>query len=275
MVDPFAAKAVRAAAQDAGGDPAERGGVIQRIAFRRLAGDDQAVTQLFRKGQAEMFPNADFSLKARRFDYNLGGAAPKPLRSNLKASRQLRDGRSPTYIAASILFPGKCNAMSTTKPQLPDDRQLISLDKQGFIPLYYQIQQALLEKIERGELAAGDLLDSEEELARRYQVSRMTARQALHGLKSRGVAVSQKGRGTFVTRPKLEKNIMHLQGFTVDMRQRGMKPGFASAGAGHRVAHGGAMREAAVVGHRTRYCGCAGCGWPTAFPWRWSFRTSR
>jgi GntR family transcriptional regulator len=114
--------------------------------------------------------------------------------------------------------------MSTIKPQLAHDQQLISLDKQGFIPLYYQIQQALLEKIERGELAAGDLLDSEEELARRYQVSRMTARQALHGLKSRGVAVSQKGRGTFVTRPKLEKNIMHLQGFTVDMRQRGMNP---------------------------------------------------
>ncbi len=118
--------------------------------------------------------------------------------------------------------------MATTKPQLaperPDDGQVISLDKQGFIPLYYQIQQVLLEKIERGELAEGDLLDSEEELARRYQVSRMTARQALHGLKSRGVAVSQKGRGTFVRRPKLEKNIMHLQGFTVDMRQRGMTP---------------------------------------------------
>jgi GntR family transcriptional regulator len=104
------------------------------------------------------------------------------------------------------------------------DSPVVLLDKHGFIPLYYQIQQALLEKIERGELAEGDLLDSEEELARRYQVSRMTARQALHGLKSRGVAVSQKGRGTFVSRPKLEKNIMHLQGFTVDMRQRGMIP---------------------------------------------------
>jgi GntR family transcriptional regulator len=118
--------------------------------------------------------------------------------------------------------------MVTTKPQLspasPEEQDVVSLDKQGFIPLYYQIQQVLLEKIERGELAEGDLLDSEEELARRYQVSRMTARQALHGLKSRGVAVSHKGRGTFVRRPKLEKNIMHLQGFTVDMRQRGMTP---------------------------------------------------
>ena len=98
------------------------------------------------------------------------------------------------------------------------------LDKNGFIPLYYQIQRALMEKIHSGELTEGDLLASEEELARLYQVSRMTARQALHGLKARGYALSQKGRGTFVTKPKLEKNIMHLRGFTEDMKQRGMVP---------------------------------------------------
>jgi GntR family transcriptional regulator len=98
------------------------------------------------------------------------------------------------------------------------------LDKNGFIPLYFQIQRALMEKIQSGELSEGDPLASEEELSRYYQVSRMTARQALHGLKTSGYAFSEKGRGTFVTKPKLEKNIMHLQGFTEDMRQRGMKP---------------------------------------------------
>ena len=97
------------------------------------------------------------------------------------------------------------------------------LDKNGFIPLYYQIQRALMEKIQSGALSEGDPLASEEELSRTFQVSRMTARQALHGLKANGYAFSEKGRGTFVTRPKLEKNIMHLHGFTEDMRQRGMK----------------------------------------------------
>jgi GntR family transcriptional regulator len=96
------------------------------------------------------------------------------------------------------------------------------LDKNGFIPLYYQIQRALMEKIQSGTLSEGDPLASEEELSRAYQVSRMTARQALHGLKANGYAFSEKGRGTFVRRPKFEKNIMHLQGFTEDMRQRGM-----------------------------------------------------
>lgn len=98
------------------------------------------------------------------------------------------------------------------------------LDKSGFIPLYYQIQRALMEKIQSGALSQGDPIPSEEELSRTYQVSRMTARQALHGLKVNGFAFSEKGRGTFVTRPKLEKNVMHLQGFTEDMRQRGMVP---------------------------------------------------
>jgi GntR family transcriptional regulator len=109
--------------------------------------------------------------------------------------------------------------------QRPHEQSTVQpLDKNGFIPLYYQIQRALMEKIQSGELSEGDPLASEEELSRAYQVSRMTARQALHGLKTNGYAYSEKGRGTFVSRPKLEKNILHLQGFTEDMRQRGMKP---------------------------------------------------
>jgi len=110
------------------------------------------------------------------------------------------------------------------KSQIQLDSTIRPLDKSGFIPLYYQIQRALMEKIHSGELSTGDPLASEEELARVYQVSRMTARQALHGLKTSGFAVSQKGRGTFVTRPKLEKNIMHLRGFTEDMKHLGMVP---------------------------------------------------
>ena len=111
-----------------------------------------------------------------------------------------------------------------SKPLVQSRSTARPLDKNGFIPLYFQIQRALKEKIHSGELSEGDALPSEEELARAYQVSRMTARQALHGLKTSGYAFSQKGRGTFVTRPKLEKNIMHLMGFTEDMKQRGMVP---------------------------------------------------
>lgn len=98
------------------------------------------------------------------------------------------------------------------------------LDKNSFTPLYFQIQQKLMERIQSGDLTEGDLLESEEDLSRRYQVSRMTARQALRGLKDQGYAYSVKGRGTFVCRPKMEKNILHLQGFTEEMRQQGLQP---------------------------------------------------
>ena len=111
-----------------------------------------------------------------------------------------------------------------SKPVVQSRSTVRPLDRNGFIPLYFQIQRALRENIHSGELSEGDALASEEELARTYRVSRTTARQALHGLKTGGYAYSQKGRGTFVTRPKLEKNIMHLMGFTEDMKQRGMVP---------------------------------------------------
>jgi GntR family transcriptional regulator len=110
------------------------------------------------------------------------------------------------------------------KSDTPSATVVRPLDKAGFIPLYFQIQRTLMDHIRSGELSEGDPLPSEEELGRVYQVSRMTARQALHGLKINGYAVSQKGRGTFVTRPKLEKNIMHLRGFTEDMKHLGMEP---------------------------------------------------
>lgn len=110
------------------------------------------------------------------------------------------------------------------KSHIPSATVVRPLDKSGFIPLYFQIQRTLMDQIRSGELSEGDPLPSEEELGRVYQVSRMTARQALHGLKINGYAVSQKGRGTFVTRPKLEKNIMHLRGFTEDMKHLGMEP---------------------------------------------------
>ena len=104
--------------------------------------------------------------------------------------------------------------------QLPKE----ALDKQGFVPLYHQIQRALLERIHRGELREGDLLESEEQLSRLYHVSRMTARQALQALKHGGYAVSERGRGTYVTKPKLVKSILLLQSFTEQLRKSGITP---------------------------------------------------
>ncbi len=114
--------------------------------------------------------------------------------------------------------------MTPVKPAGGHRTKSAPLDKASAVPLYFQIQRRLLERIAASELAEGDLLESEEELSRRYRVSRMTARHALTALKDQGYAVSQKGRGTFVSRPKLEKNILHLLGFSEEMKQRGFRP---------------------------------------------------
>ena len=60
-------------------------------------------------------------------------------------------------------------------------------------------------------------------LSRIYGVSRMTSRQALQALKSLGLVSRQKGHGSFVSHPRVEKDIAHLVGFTAEMRALGMK----------------------------------------------------
>jgi GntR family transcriptional regulator len=98
------------------------------------------------------------------------------------------------------------------------------IDKNSFIPIYFQIQTQLLEMIKLGRLHPGDPLPSEEELSRVYGVSRMTSRHALQSLKGQGFATRVVGQGTFVSQPKVEKDITHLCGFTAEMRALGMKP---------------------------------------------------
>lgn len=99
-----------------------------------------------------------------------------------------------------------------------------ALDRHSVVPLYYQIQQRLLQQIRSGSLKAGQPVPSEQEISSRMGVSRMTARQALKSLCSLGVAYSQRGKGTFVSRFKLEKNFRQILSFSEEMRARGSRP---------------------------------------------------
>jgi GntR family transcriptional regulator len=79
-----------------------------------------------------------------------------------------------------------------------------TLDRSSFVPLYYQLQELLKERIESGGWNPGDRLPSESELARRYGVSRVVVRQALAILEDDGQILRVQGRGTFVAEPKLD-----------------------------------------------------------------------
>ena len=68
-------------------------------------------------------------------------------------------------------------------------------------PLYHQIYLILRQKILEGVYADGDLLPGEQELAREFAVSRITARRALDELAAEGLAERRQGRGTFARPP--------------------------------------------------------------------------
>jgi GntR family transcriptional regulator len=102
---------------------------------------------------------------------------------------------------------------------------LPSIDRHSVVPLYYQIQQGLLSLIRSGKLKPGKAIPSEEDLSRRLRISRMTARHALKSLCNLGVAYSRRGKGTFVSSIKVEKNFRQVLSFSQEMVSRGARPG--------------------------------------------------
>ncbi len=79
------------------------------------------------------------------------------------------------------------------------------IDKSSPLPIYYQIEEQLKNKLKNGELKPNDSLPSEREFAERFEISRMTVRQAINNLVNDGYLYRQKGRGTFVSEKKLEQ----------------------------------------------------------------------
>jgi len=99
------------------------------------------------------------------------------------------------------------------------------LDKNSPIPLYFQLEEILKERIETGELQPGDLLSSEKELSEKYRISKPTVRQALAGLINKGLLFREKGKGTFIAKPKIDYGfIQRLTTFYDDMVEKGFTP---------------------------------------------------
>ncbi len=87
-----------------------------------------------------------------------------------------------------------------TKPEPSDN-----LDRRSAVPLYFQLQEVLKEKIEVGFWKADEVMPAESELCATYGVSRTVVRQALTILEQDRQIVRVRGRGTFVAAPKIEQ----------------------------------------------------------------------
>jgi GntR family transcriptional regulator len=89
---------------------------------------------------------------------------------------------------------------TTRRPSLPDT----PLDRRSFVPLYQQLQEVLSRQIQTGRWRPGDLMPSELELSRHFNLSRMVVRQALAFLEDAHQITRHRGRGTFVAEPSVE-----------------------------------------------------------------------
>ena len=94
--------------------------------------------------------------------------------------------------------------------------------KDSHIPIYFQLEMEIKE-IVKG-LNPGDPISSEREFSEKYDISRMTVRQAINNLVNEGILVRKRGKGTFVAEQKVEQPLSGLTSFSEDMRSRGLKP---------------------------------------------------
>ncbi|MEC0371081.1 GntR family transcriptional regulator [Paenibacillus chibensis] len=81
----------------------------------------------------------------------------------------------------------------------------------GKKPLYLSVYDQLYKEIMNGTFPANSQLPSEPELAKMFDVSRMTLRQALSLLQDDGLVKSFHGKGNFVTGARIEQRSVGLE----------------------------------------------------------------
>src|ERR1700726_4670670 len=92
------------------------------------------------------------------------------------------------------------------------------------LPLYAQVENVIIDRISDGSLTPGTRLPSEDDLVQEHAVSRTTIRAAIQSLVQRGLVEIRRGKGTFVTQPKITQELTELTGFVEDMQVLGRNP---------------------------------------------------
>lgn len=97
------------------------------------------------------------------------------------------------------------------------------IDSSSPLPLYAQVEAILASNIADGTFPVGCALPPEDALVRRFGVSRTTIRTTIQNLEGRGLVEIRRGKGTFVTQPKITQELTALTGFVEDMNTLGRK----------------------------------------------------
>ncbi|CQR75162.1 HTH-type transcriptional repressor YvoA [Sporomusa ovata DSM 2662] len=91
--------------------------------------------------------------------------------------------------------------------------------RENLIPVYYRLADDIKQQIEAGVLKDGDLIPTEAQLGEQYAISRMTVRQGIALLAEAGLIATVKGKGSFVTRPRLNQLVIDLTNSGVSKEQ--------------------------------------------------------
>ncbi len=96
------------------------------------------------------------------------------------------------------------------------------IDRVEKTPLYIQIRNAIHADIVNLNLLPGQKLPSEDELAARFGVSRMTVRQGIADLLDMGLLYRRHGVGTFVAQPHVDRDHSRLSNFVEMAKKEGI-----------------------------------------------------
>jgi GntR family transcriptional regulator len=92
------------------------------------------------------------------------------------------------------------------------------------VPPYLQVHDKIKNDIIERKLKQGDRLPSEEELAKRYRISRMTLRKSLALLINDGYIYSQHGVGTFISKLPMHFDYTKMISFSAWVKAQGHEP---------------------------------------------------
>jgi GntR family transcriptional regulator len=98
------------------------------------------------------------------------------------------------------------------------------IDRSSAIPLYHQFKMYIIEMIKNKNFNPGQRIPSETSLCTQFGLSRYPIRQALAELVQEGWLLRLRGKGTFVSTPRVQLSVTwQLLGFNEDMERKGHK----------------------------------------------------
>jgi len=100
---------------------------------------------------------------------------------------------------------------------------MTAINKNADVPIYEQLKEILKADIQRKRIGASERIPSENELAKRYGITRMTVRHAMRELQKEGWIFTKHGKGSYASSQSGSQMLIKLDGFSSEMIKQGFK----------------------------------------------------